>query len=236
MAEWIFGHHAVTAALEAGNRPVEELYITHKNAKRYQHLHDSLKETKVFQTNTKELDKRFAGQVHQGIAAKVGSLPSIQLEDIVENAELILLLDQVTDPHNLGACLRSANAFGCDAVVVPSHNSATLNETAAKAAVGAAEVTPLIHTGNLNNALDLLKKNDFWIVGLDGYAEQSISDIDMKGKLAIVMGSEGSGLRDLVKKNCDFLAQIPMVGTVESLNVSVSTGVTLYEALKQRKS
>ena len=109
-----------------------------------------------------------------------------------------------------------------------------LNDVAVKASVGASEHTPVIEVGNLNKAIDQLKKENFWLVGLDGYADQELSQVDLKGRIAIVMGSEGKGLRDLVKKNCDFTAKLPMVGEVESLNVSVATGVALYEALKQR--
>ena len=234
MATFIFGHHAVTAAIEAGKREIFELYVTDKYIDRYKQYSKQLNNTKIVKSKAKELDSRFKDKVHQGIAAKVGPIAQPCLEDVLETANRLLILDQISDPHNLGACLRSANAFGCDAVIIPDHNSASLTDVAIKAAAGAAEVTPLVNVSNINKAMDLIKNYNFWTVGLDGYADQEISDVDLKGKIAVVMGSEGKGLRDLVKKNCDFLAKIPMPGNVESLNVSVATGVTLYEVARQQ--
>lgn len=233
MSDYIFGPHAVEAALKSGKRKVHEVFINEKHMHRYDELLDEygLRATPV---SMKELDNNFPGKVHQGIAAKVGPLKKVDLEDIMPSAELILVLDQVTDPHNLGACMRSADAFGVDAVIIPENKSVKLTDVASKAAAGAAETVPLITVPNLNLTLEKLKKEGFWTVGLDGYAEKDLKDVDLKGKLVIVMGSEGYGMRELVKKNCDFLARIPMLGTVESLNVSVSTGVTLYEATRQR--
>lgn len=235
MSTWVFGHHAVEAILKAKKRKVLELHLAPQHAQRYERSAKSAK-VRITATTAKELDKKFPEKVHQGVAAKTDELPSLYLEDILEDAQLILILDQVTDARNIGACLRSANAFGVDALIVPSHGSAAMNDVAVKASVGASEHTPVIEVGNLNKAIDSLKKEGFWLVGLDGYAEQNIADVDLKGRIAIVMGSEGKGLRDLVKKNCDFTAKLPMVGEVESLNVSVATGVALYEALKQRQS
>ena len=232
MKQWIFGHHAVEAVLKAEKRPVYEVFLSDKHAERYLPLLPKGKKINIHKLTPKEMDKKFSGKVHQGIALKVGELPELVLEDILYSAEFILILDQVTDPQNLGACLRSANAFGCDALLAPVHGSANLTDVAAKASVGASEYTPVIHVSNLNKTIEKLKAENFWIVGLDGYAEQ---ELDMKGKIALVMGNEGKGLRQLVKKNCDFTAKLPMVGEVESLNVSVATGVALYEALKQRK-
>jgi 23S rRNA (guanosine2251-2'-O)-methyltransferase len=234
MENWIFGHHAVEAAISAGKRPVLELFLTDKNVNRYREYKRFLNETKITVAGTKDLNRKFPEKTHQGIAAKVGEIPKVYIEEIVEEASLLLILDQVTDPHNIGACLRSANAFGADAMLIPTHGSAGLTDVAAKASVGAAEYTPVIEVGNLNKTIAFIQKQGFWIVGLDGYAEQELSEIDMSGKIAIIMGNEGKGLRDLVKKNCDFTAKLPMSGQVESLNVSVATGVALYEASKQR--
>lgn len=233
MSTWVFGHHAVEAILNAQKRKVFELHITAQHQNRYEKLARASK-VRLVVTNPKDLDKKFPEKVHQGVAAKVENLPTVHLEDILSGAQFLLILDQITDARNIGACLRSANAFGVDAVIVPSHGSAVLNDVAVKASVGASEFTPVIEVGNLNKAIDQLKKEGFWLVGLDGYAEQDLSEVDLKGRTAIVMGSEGKGLRDLVKKNCDFTAKLPMVGEVESLNVSVATGVALYEASKQR--
>lgn len=233
MSTWVFGHHAVEAILNSKKRKVLELHIAPQHKARYE---NAARESRVrlVVANPKELDKKFPEKVHQGVAARVEPLPKMFIEDILADAQLLLILDQVTDARNIGACLRSANAFGVDAVVIPSHGSAMLNDVAVKASVGASEHTPVIEVGNLNKAIDQLKKENFWLVGLDGYADQELCQVDLKGRIAIVMGSEGKGLRDLVKKNCDFTAKLPMVGEVESLNVSVATGVALYEALKQR--
>tara|TARA_A200000113_G_C8832011_1_gene344037 strand:+ start:557 stop:1261 length:705 start_codon:yes stop_codon:yes gene_type:complete len=233
MSTWVFGHHAVEAILSSKKRKVLELHIAPQHKTRYE---NAARENRVrlVVANPKDLDKKFPEKVHQGVAARVEPLPKMHIEDILDDAQLLLILDQVTDARNIGACLRSANAFGVDALIIPSHGSAVLNDVAVKASVGASEHTPVIEVGNLNKAIDQLKKENFWLVGLDGYADQELSQVDLKGRIAIVMGSEGKGLRDLVKKNCDFTAKLPMVGEVESLNVSVATGVALYEALKQR--
>lgn len=233
MSDYIFGPHAVEAALRSGKRKVHEVFINEKHLHRYDDLMGEFG-LRAQPVSMKELDNNFPGKVHQGIAAKVGPMKKMALEDILPSAELLLILDQVTDPHNLGACLRSADAFGVDAVIIPENKSAKLTDVATKAAAGAAETVPLIQVANLNQTIEKIKAEYFWTVGLDGYAQQDLKEVDLKGKMAIIMGSEGQGLRDLVKKNCDFLAKIPMCGTVESLNVSVSTGVTLYEATRQR--
>lgn len=233
MKQWIFGNHAVTAALKAGKRSVYDVYMSEKVVDRYKPLVKPLK-TNVHVLSPKEMDRKFAGKVHQGIALRASELPEYALNDIIDDAQFLLILDQVTDPQNLGACLRSANAFGCDAVLTPHHGSAAMGDVAAKASVGASESTPVVEVPNLNKAIEKLKAENFWIVGLDGYANQELAEVDLTGKIAIVMGNEGKGLRQLVKKNCDFTAKLPMVGDVESLNVSVATGVSLYEASKQR--
>lgn len=234
MKQWIFGHHAVQATLEAGKRSIFDVYMNEKMVEKYKPLLKGIK-TNIHVLTPKEMDQKFSGKVHQGIALRASELPESTLDDVLPDAQFLLILDQITDPQNLGACLRSANAFGCDAVLTPHHGSASMGDVAAKASVGASEITPVIEVPNLNKAIEKLKAEDFWIVGLDGYAKQELSQVDLKGKIAIVMGNEGKGLRQLVKKNCDFTAKLPMVGSVESLNVSVATGVALYEALKQRQ-
>ena len=237
MKQWIFGHHAVEAAIEAGKRTIYGLYVTDAQADRYIPLLSKKDKVAIHRLTPREMERKFEGKVHQGVAIQVSPLEqNLVLEDVMATSQLIVILDQVTDPHNLGACIRSANAFGADAVLIPLHGSAPLSDVAAKASVGATEHTPVVTLPSLNNAIEKLKAENFWIVGLDGYAEQELSQIDLKGKLVIIMGSEGNGMRPLVKQNCDFLAKLPMVGQVESLNVSVATGVALYEALKQRRS
>jgi len=140
----------------------------------------------------------------------------------------------VQDPHNLGACLRSADAAGAHAVIIPKDRSSPLNGTARKVASGAAESVPVVQVTNLARTLRELKERNIWLVGAAGETDKSIYDTDLKGPMAIVMGAEGQGLRRLTKEHCDFLAYIPMAGVVESLNVSVATGICLFEAVRQR--
>lgn len=148
---------------------------------------------------------------------------------------LLLILDEITDPHNLGACLRSADASGVDAVIIPKNNSVGLTGTVRKVACGAAETIPLVVVKNLSRLIGDLKKEGIWVIGATGEAEKDIYQIDFTGHTALVLGAEGKGMRRLTKENCDELFSIPIVGTVESLNVSVATGVALYEVLRQRR-
>jgi 23S rRNA (guanosine2251-2'-O)-methyltransferase len=161
------------------------------------------------------------------------------LEELLDRAEgppLLLMLDGVTDPHNLGACLRTADAAGVQAVIIPKDKSASLNATVRKVACGAAEVIPLVAVTNLARTLEKLKKRGLWVVGTAGEAEQDVYDVDMTGPTVLVMGAEGKGMRRLTRELCDFLVRLPMSGSVSSLNVSVATGVCLFEAVRQRRS
>ena len=229
---WLFGHHAVKAALESARRKTFEIMVTKQHENEYAELAQKagLKLQIVDRTRLDKMTK----QPHQGVALKVGSLPQVNIKDLYD-ADLLLMLDQVTDPHNVGACLRSANAFGCAAVSVPNTHSSKDSPIIAKASAGAFEDTPLVAVANLAQTLENLKKENFWVVGLDGYATQTLDSVNMSGKTVIVMGSEGDGLRDLIKKKCDFLAKLPMQGSVESLNVSVAAGISLYEARRPKK-
>tara|TARA_B100000609_G_C17112652_1_gene380554 strand:- start:109 stop:831 length:723 start_codon:yes stop_codon:yes gene_type:complete len=228
---WIFGKHAVEAALEFGRRPIYELWISHEE-KELEHAARA-KNIPLRFGNRKDFDKRFPNKVHQNVAANVGPLEQPALEDVMDK-ELLLILDQITDPHNLGAILRSADAFGCGAVILPANHSAPISDVTAKAASGALETVPIVTVPNLVQALKKLKDNEYWSVGLTAHTNQILEQVDLKGKMVIVMGSEGDGMRRLVEENCDFLAKLPMVGTVESLNVSVATAISLYEAQRQR--
>ncbi|WP_127470419.1 23S rRNA (guanosine(2251)-2'-O)-methyltransferase RlmB [Thiomicrorhabdus aquaedulcis] len=177
---------------------------------------------------------------HQGVMAKVAQqadLTEADLAHIVETTQnpLFVFLDEVQDPHNLGAILRTADAVGVHAVIIPKHNSVGLNATVRKVASGAAENVKLIVVSNLVRTMKELQQGGMWMIGLAGETEQTIYDHDLTGSIGIVMGTEGSGLRRLIKHECDHLASIPMVGVVESLNVSVATGVVLYEAFRQRR-
>jgi 23S rRNA (guanosine2251-2'-O)-methyltransferase len=177
---------------------------------------------------------------HQGVVAEVLALGPLSEDDfytqLATAAEpLVLALDGVQDPHNLGACLRTADACGVLAVVVPRDRAAPLNATARKVAAGAAETTPVVTVTNLSRSLQLIKDAGLWIVGADPAAPQRAQDVDLRGGRCLVMGAEGSGMRDLTRRNCDWLVSLPSFGAVESLNVSVATGMLLYEALRQRR-
>jgi 23S rRNA (guanosine2251-2'-O)-methyltransferase len=176
---------------------------------------------------------------HQGVVAEIDPLPPWTEDDLVTALEtakdpIILVLDGVQDPHNLGACLRTADACGALAVVVPKDRAAQLNATARKVAVGAAETTPVVSVTNLARALKMLKEAGLWVVGADADGEKLAQEADFKGGVAIVLGAEGSGLRQLTRQTCDFIVRLPQVGAVESLNVSVAAGMLLYEAVRQR--
>ena len=186
------------------------------------------------------LDRLAGGERHQGVVAEVqprAGDPETQLEEALEAAgpaPLLLVLDGVQDPHNLGACLRSADAAGVAAVLVPRDRAAGLTPVVRKVAAGAAETVPLVAVVNLARTLRDLKERGIWLVGTDDAADRTLYDADLKGPVAVVMGSEGEGLRRLTRECCDQLVSIPMAGAVESLNVSVATGVALFEAVRQR--
>jgi 23S rRNA (guanosine2251-2'-O)-methyltransferase len=189
-----------------------------------------------------QLDRLSEGERHQGVVAEIvprAGDPETQLEEALEAAgpaPFLLVLDGVQDPHNLGACLRSADATGVAAVIVPRDRAAGLTPVVRKVAAGAAETVPLIPVVNLARTLRDLKERGVWLVGTDDSADKTLYEADLKGPLALVMGSEGEGMRRLTRECCDVLVSIPMAGVVESLNVSVATGVTLYEAVRQRSS
>jgi 23S rRNA (guanosine2251-2'-O)-methyltransferase len=191
--------------------------------------------------DVRDLDRLAAAERHQGVCLYVktaGVLGEGALDDLLDRLEgppLLLVLDGVQDPHNLGACLRTADAAGVTAVIVPRDRAAGLSPVVRKVASGAAEIIPLIQVTNLARTLKSLKDRNVWVVGTVDQAEKSLYETDLKGPLALVLGAEGPGLRRLTKENCDTLVTIPMRGVVESLNVSVATGVVLYEALRQRR-
>lgn len=190
--------------------------------------------------DARELERLAGSDHHQGACLQVrpmGALGEGALDELLDKATtapLLLVLDGVQDPHNLGACLRTADAAGVSAVIVPRDRAAGLSPTVRKVASGAAETVPLIQVTNLARTLRWLKEREVWIVGTDDQAEKSLFETSLTGPLALVLGSEGTGLRRLTRESCDALVSIPMKGVVESLNVSVATGVALYEALRQR--
>jgi 23S rRNA (guanosine2251-2'-O)-methyltransferase len=178
--------------------------------------------------------------VHQGVAAEITPLPPWNEDQLLAalqgvKAPLLLALDSVQDPHNLGACLRSADACGVLAVIVPRDRAAQLTPTVRKVAAGAAETTPVVAVTNLVRTLRLLKDGGLWVVGADAAGASAPHELDLRGPLVLVLGAEGSGLRHLTQQNCDFLVRLPQLGALESLNVSVAAGMLLYEAVRQRE-
>jgi 23S rRNA (guanosine2251-2'-O)-methyltransferase len=231
-AGWLAGRHAVEAALSAGRRPVHEVWLV-ADPGEVRAFQQRFPLVQVQVVGLAELDRRFPGQVHQGIAARVGSLPQPALNDILAaHPKLLVALDQVTDPHNLGAVLRSAAAFGVDAVLTPERHSAHLTPVVAKAAAGALETVPLVTVGNLAQALLKTAEAGLQVVGLAGEGDTEIAAIK-PGPVCLVLGSEGEGLRRLTRERCDLLARIPIGPAIESLNVSVAAGIALF-ALSRR--
>jgi 23S rRNA (guanosine2251-2'-O)-methyltransferase len=238
----VFGINAILQLLQ--NRP-EKILVLYVSSERHDKRIDQIialaksNDLDVQRIDRKKIDQWFAGQNHQGIAAKIAqnkALGEADLKRLVESTDkpLFLVLDGVQDPHNLGACLRTANAAGVTAVIVPRDNAASITPIVRKVASGAADLIPFVQVSNLARALRELQQLGVWMVGTSGDAEQSIYQVDLTGSIAIVMGAEGEGIRELTRKHCDFLAYIPMLGQVESLNVSVATGICLYEAVRQR--
>ncbi|MCP4414885.1 MAG: 23S rRNA (guanosine(2251)-2'-O)-methyltransferase RlmB [Gammaproteobacteria bacterium] len=243
----IFGLHAVESLVKNNREGITELLVLKgRHDKRLSRLLRQAKGLPSRQLNRRELDKIANSETHQGIIAYVSSaagdsqdqlikentLPSF-IESI-QGAPLILLLDGVTDPHNFGACLRTADAAGVHLVIMPRDRSVGLTPVVRKVASGAAETVPVCQVTNLARAMETLKDAGIWIAGAAGEATNSFCDVDYKGPIAIVMGSEGSGLRRLTREKCDYLIKIPMAGEVSSLNVSVATGICLYEVVRQR--
>src|SRR5512140_1592179 len=237
----IHGFHAVTARIRQNADSVLEIYVD--TQRRDPRARDLLKlaesnGVRVIQVDGKRLDGMAGSTRHQGVAARVDAAQKVQhLDDVLDTLTepaLLLVLDGVQDPHNLGACLRSADAFGVHAVIAPKDRAVGINATVEKVACGAAETVPYVTVTNLARTLRELQERDIWVVGMDGEAQSDLYDVPHKGAVAWVLGAEGEGLRRLTKETCDQLVRIPMQGSVESLNVSVSTGVCLYEARRQR--
>lgn len=238
--ETIFGLHAVEKFVKQSPQSVYTIsFVSGKLNKRQQSLFDQAKSLGL---NIQQVNKSAFNRVdgnHQGVmadVAKQADLTEADLKKLIEETSnpLFIFLDEVQDPHNLGAVLRTADAVGVHAVVIPKHNSVGMNATVRKVASGAADNVKLIVVSNLVRTLKEMQQEGMWMIGLAGETDQTIYDHDLKGSIGIVMGAEGSGLRRLTKEACDHLAAIPMVGVVESLNVSVATGVTVYEAYRQR--
>jgi 23S rRNA (guanosine2251-2'-O)-methyltransferase len=240
--EVIYGLHAVRALLKRHPERVTRIYLQQgRRDERADEIEQLARAAgrEVTRVDAKELQARLGEAVHQGIVAEVAPLAAWSEEQLLEavtasTQPLLLALDGVQDPHNLGACLRTADACGVLAVIVPRDRAAPLNATARKVAAGAAESTPVATVTNLSRTLDLLKGAGLWIVGADAQAPQPAHQVDLTGPRVLVMGAEGAGLRQLTRRHCDWLVRLPNLGAVGSLNVSVATGMLLYEALRQR--
>lgn len=242
--ELIFGFHSVEAILNKEPERFIEIYaLKGREDKRLNPIINLARQfgVSIQFMQRKALDDKAKGEQHQGIIARVKEGKKYNekdLDQIIANSDtpFLLVLDGVTDPHNLGACLRNADAAGVDAIIVPKDKSAKLNGTARKVACGAAETVPLVQVTNLARTLRDIKEMGVWVVGTAGETDVEVFDAKLTGPMAIVMGAEGSGMRRLTREHCDELVKIPMVGTVSSLNVSVATGICLFEVLRQRSA
>jgi len=240
-AKVLFGFHAVGVRLKTAPQSVIEVVfdVSRRDTRMRQFL-DRAREAgvRLVEADALRVAKLAGSHGHQGVAARVEPIVAAHslddLLDALQEPPLLLVLDGVTDPHNLGACLRVADGAGAHAVIAPKDHSAGINATVAKVASGAAETVPYFMVTNLARTLGELKERNIWCIGTAGEAEKSIYQVEMKGPVALVLGAEGPGMRQLTRKTCDELVHIPMCGAVESLNVSVASGVCLYEARRQR--
>ena len=250
----LFGFHAVGVRLRTAPQSVLEVYIeaSRRDARMRQFVERATQAgVRLIESDGLRLSRLCGSHGHQGVAAKVQPLaPTHSLDELLENLEaaqaalpvaeraahLILVLDGVTDPHNLGACLRVADGAGAHAVIAPKDHAAGINATVAKVASGAAETVPYFMVTNLARTLNELKERAITVVGTSDTASKTLYQADLTGAVALVLGAEGAGMRQLTAKTCDTLVQIPMRGAVESLNVSVASGICLYEAVRQRSA
>ncbi len=238
----LFGFHAVGVRLKTAPATVIEVFFdpTRRDARMRDFVSRATEAgVRLIEADGLRLAKLAGSHGHQGVAARVAELKlSHSLDDVldaVEGPPLLLVLDGVTDPHNLGACLRVADGAGAHAVIAPKDHAVGVNATVAKVASGAAETVPYFMVTNLARTLNELKERNIWIIGTSDDAPATLYQSDLRGPVALVLGAEGAGMRQLTRKTCDSLVSIPMAGAVESLNVSVASGVCLYEALRQRR-
>lgn len=228
----IYGRHAVNAALDNPQRKIVRVICLKENLNE---VKGKIADGKITVAERRELEKMLPREaVHQGIAAVAEMLPGLSLEELCDQAREsanchVLVLDQVTDPQNIGAIVRSCAAFNTLALVVQDKNSPQESGALLKAAAGTFELLPVCRVTNLSRAIEKLKKEGFWAVGMDGYAKAEVSALPKEGKLAVIMGSEGAGMRRLVEESCDMTVRLPMNPNVESLNVSTAAAIVLYE-------
>ena len=226
----LIGVHPVVEALRA-QRPLDRIVVARgAGGHRLQEIIDLARAsgTPVRFEDRASLDRLAGGKAHQGVIALGAEKKYAELDEIRAKAKLLVVLDGVEDPHNLGAIIRTAHAAGADAIVIPERRAAGLTETVAKAAAGALEHLPVVRTGNINQTLRSLKDEGYFVYGLDEKGTADYDRVDWAARCVIVMGAEGAGLHDLVKRNCDLLVRIPMAGAIASLNVSVATGIVLF--------
>jgi len=244
--EFVFGIHAINALIKRSPERFIELWLLKgRDDERLQPIINLARKYGITTqlANRKVLDDKSQGEQHQGVVARVKAgktYTESDLDDILQRTEqqgkspFFLILDGVTDPHNLGACLRNADAAGVQAVIVPKDNAARLTPTVRKVAVGAAETVPLVQVTNLARTMKQLQQQGVWIIGTAGETDTCLYDVKLQGAMALVMGAEGKGMRRLTKETCDELVKLPMAGSVSSLNVSVATGICLFEIVRQR--
>src|SRR6516164_3134023 len=243
-SETIYGVHAVRVMLERHPARVLSVRLAERREDpRVRTIEELARQQQrpVQRVDAQSLKKMLGDVAHQGVAADITPLPPWTEDQLLQalqdvQSPLLLALDGVQDPHNLGACLRTADACGALAVIVPRDRAAQLTPAVRKVAAGAAETTPVVAVTNLVRSLKLLKEAGLWIIGADAAAEKAARQVDLRGPVVLVLGAEGTGLRQLTRQNCDFLVHLPQRGTVESLNVSVAAAMLLYEALRQREA
>ena len=241
----IFGFHSIEAMLNSSPELILNVFVQNgRRDRRMQDLLNKLENQKIKYSSSDKntLDRLAKGELHHGVLAEI-ALPTLPGQDkLIEHIKhssinhLILILDSIQDPRNLGACLRSANAAGVDCVVVNKDRSAPINALVHKTSAGAIDQTKIFQVTNLARTIRELQKNGIWVIGLDGLSNNSLYKANLCEPIALVMGNEGKGLRKLIKKSCDELASIPMMGNIESLNVSVATGIALFESRRQRQT
>ena len=242
---YLFGRHPVLEALKA-DRPVQKVFLS-KNADRHTMISQILhlaRQKGIFVSQVPPSyfdDLEGVGKTHQGVVALAAAKPYAEPSDLFAIAEergeppFFLLLDQLTDPHNLGAILRSCDAAGVHGVIIPKRRSVGLTETVSKTSAGAVEYVPVVQVGNLVQVIDRLKKENVWVYGIDLSGSARYNELDFRGAVALVVGAEGSGLSRVVKERCDGLVRIPMRGEISSLNASVASSLVLYEVYRQRR-
>lgn len=238
----LFGFHAVTVRLKTAPQSIVDIHVD--AARRDQRMRQFVARAqdagaRLIDSDDERLQRLCGTHRHQGVVARVQAIAQARsLDDLLDTLNeppLLLVLDGVTDPHNLGACLRVADGAGAHAVIAPKDHAVGLNATVAKVASGAAETMPYFMVTNLARTLGELKERNIWIIGTAEDAPKTVYDVDLKRPVTLVLGAEGPGMRQLTRKTCDELVSIPMRGAVESLNVSVASGICLYEALRQRR-